>query len=81
MSAHPATSQHTILCLWCNGVLEWGAGGIDYDLCERCVPSVMQTLSARLAEIDFDVDVEPGFDLEHARERQQPAWKRLFAAH
>lgn len=78
MSAHPATSQHTILCLWCNGVLEWGMGGIDYDICERCVPSVVQTLRARFGELDLEA--EGDFDLEPAKSREQPAWKRLFAA-
>ncbi len=68
MSAKPATSQATVMCLWCNGVLEWGAGAIEYDLCERCIPSVMNTLNARLAEP------------EPAATRPQHGWKRFFAA-
>lgn len=42
-------SSPTTLCLWCNGLLEWGTEGIEYDLCERCVPSVVESLYARLA--------------------------------
>ena len=68
MSANPATSQATVMCLWCNGVLEWGAGAIEYDLCERCVPYVMTALNTRLAE----AEPEPA--------RSQPGWKRFFAA-
>lgn len=68
MSASPATSHATVMCLWCNGVLEWGSGAIDYDLCERCVPGVMAALNARLEEP------------EPILARAQPAWKRLFAA-
>jgi hypothetical protein len=60
-------SSPTTLCLWCNGLLEWGTEGIEYDLCERCVPSVIESLHARLAS------PEP-------IQRPRPAWERFLAA-
>ena len=34
----------TILCLWCNRVMDWGRKEILYDVCARCVPSVVATI-------------------------------------
>jgi hypothetical protein len=61
------THKPSTLCLWCNGLLEWGDDGIEYDLCERCVPSVIESLHARLAS-------------EPAREWNRPSWERALAA-
>jgi hypothetical protein len=61
--------QPTTLCMWCNGLLEWGDHGIEYDLCERCVPSVIEALHARLAGPE-PIQQRP----------QSPMWKRLIAA-
>jgi hypothetical protein len=57
----------TTLCLWCNGLLEWGNDGIEYDLCERCVPSVIESLHARLSS---PLEIEA----------PKPAWERFLAA-
>ncbi|MFN0144966.1 MAG: hypothetical protein ACKVT1_00530 [Dehalococcoidia bacterium] len=37
---HPAT----VLCLWCNRVMDWGRKEILYDVCQRCVPTVVATI-------------------------------------
>ena len=39
-----------IVCLWCNGVIEWGDRGIEYDLCDRCVPGVLRAIERQLEE-------------------------------
>ena len=34
----------TILCLWCNRVMDWGRKEILYDVCDRCVATVAATI-------------------------------------
>jgi hypothetical protein len=38
----------TIICLWCNRVMAWGQTDILYDVCTRCVPTVLATIDQRL---------------------------------
>jgi hypothetical protein len=40
----------TIICLWCNRVMTWGRTDILYDVCTRCVPTVLATIDQRLDE-------------------------------
>ena len=49
-----------IVCLWCNGVIEWGDRGIEYDLCERCVPAVLRAIERQLENDEpIYIPVEP----------------------
>lgn len=44
------TSNPSIVCLWCNGVMQWGRGDLWYDLCDRCIPFARHAVMLRLDE-------------------------------
>ena len=55
----------TVLCLWCRRVMDWGKGPIAWDLCERCLPGVLEALEARLGGPD-------GGSVERSRQLPTP---------
>lgn len=34
------TAPATVICIWCNRVMDWGRVRIWYDVCEGCLPGV-----------------------------------------
>ncbi|MFN0094163.1 MAG: hypothetical protein ACKVVT_05220 [Dehalococcoidia bacterium] len=44
------STEPTIICVWCNRVMEWGQRGINYAVCDPCEPSAVNAIS--LNEVD-----------------------------